>query len=156
MAPEQAPAQRIMIPVNADAESRLGVEDALRRHRAGAPLEVVFLHVAEPVEQWQVLRCMTRSEVADFQARGAMLILDEAARPLRAAGIPCREIFRTGDVVPTILDVAAQEDCEEILLPPPAPHWRRLISRNIVGRLRRRARGVTLTLVAAKTPTPRR
>lgn len=142
-------AQRIMIPVNADADSRRGVADALRRQRAGIPLEVVLLHVAEPVEQWQVLRCMTRAEVADFQSRSAAVFLDEAARPLKEAGIPCRTLYRTGGVVPTILDVAAEEGCAEILLPPPAPRWRRLFSRDIVGRLRRRARGVALTLEAA-------
>lgn len=146
---EPSRSQRIMIPVNADADSRRGVADALRRQRAGTPLEVVLLHVAEPVEQWQVLRCMTRAEVADFQSRGADLILDEAARPLREAGIPCRTLFRTGGVVPTILAVAAQEGCDEILLPPPTPRWRRLFSRDIVGRLRRRARGVALTLETA-------
>lgn len=148
---EPSRSQRIMIPVNADADSRRGVADALRRQRAGIPLEVVLLHVAEPIDQWQVLRCMTRAEVADFQSRSADFILDEAARPLKEAGIPCRAIFRSGGVVPTILDVAAHEGCEEILLPPETPRWRRLFSRGVVTRLRQRARGTRVTLVAAPT-----
>lgn len=138
MSQEPSCSQRIMIPVNADADSRRGVADALRRHRDGMPLDVVLLHVAEPIDQWQVLRCMTRAEVADFQSRSAECILDEAARPLKEAGIPCRTLYRSGSVVPTILDVAAQEGCDEILLPPPTPRWRRLFSRDIVRRLRRR------------------
>ncbi|GAB1392219.1 hypothetical protein MASR1M60_03820 [Rhodocyclaceae bacterium] len=133
---EPSRSQRIMIPVNADADSRQGVAEVLRRQRVGTPLDVVLLHVAEPVEQWQVLCCMTRAEVVDFQSRSAVLILDEAARPLKEAGIPCRTLYRRGGVVPTILAVTAEEGCDEILLPPPTPRWRRLFSRDIVRRLR--------------------
>lgn len=138
MNPQPSRSQRVMIPVTADADSRRGVAEALRRHHAGTPLEVVLLHVAEPVEQWQVLRCMTRTEVAEFQSRSADHILDEAARPLKDAGIPCHTLYRSGRVIPTIREVAAEEGCGEILLPPATPRWRRLFSRDIVRRLRRR------------------
>lgn len=141
--------QRLMIPVNADNESRRGVQTALQRQRAGEAVEVVLLHVAEPVTAWQVLRSMTRAEVAAFQAQSAAAFLVDAARPLVAAQIPCRTLFLSGSVVQTILDSAAANDCDEILLPAPATGWRKLFSRGVTAALHARARRVAVTMLGA-------
>jgi len=127
-----APPRRLLLPVDATAPSRRGVRHALRRAQAGEAIEVCLLHVGETVRQWEVLRFRTPQEIARFQSERAQVFLDEAARPLRAAGIASRAVFVEGDVVPSILDQAEQLACAEIVLPVPAARWRKLLSTDVV------------------------
>ena len=138
---------RIMVPINANDDSRWGLQYAVRRQIEGARLEVVLLNVGEPVTQWQVLRFRTQQEIADFQARRAQAFIEDASRILFAGDIPFRGIFRQGKIVFSILDAAEELICTEIVMPKPAPGVMKLFSRNIALNVQERKRSVHVVLV---------
>lgn len=130
---------RLLIPVDATERSRWGLQYALRLQRKGVPLQVFLLFVAEPVTRFEVLRFRTHDEIARFQKESGHSILEDAARPLAEAGIACEQVFREGDIVFHILDVAEKLDCDEIVLPMPRPCIACLLRRDIVREVLRQA-----------------
>ena len=109
---------RILIPINANEDSRRAIQYALRRQREGRDVEAILLHVGEPITQWEVLRFRTQQEIAQFQAERAQAFIDEASGMLETAGIPCRGLFKQGDVVFSILDTAEEAGCACREAPP--------------------------------------
>jgi nucleotide-binding universal stress UspA family protein len=147
-------AMRLLVPVDATERSRWGVEYALRQHRDGRPVEACLLFVAEPVTRLEVLRFRTHDEIARFQAESGRLILQDAARPLREAGIAGQEFFREGDIVFQILDTAEQLGCDAIVLPLPHARIARLLARDVVREVLRQTKGVPVVAVDAEgTPS---
>lgn len=144
--------KRLLIPINANEDSRRGVAMTLKRHQNGEAVEVILLHVAEPITQWQVLRSMTRAEVEKFQAERATSFIEEAAEPLMEANIPCRGMFKHGSVIQTILDTANELECDEILVPAPNTGWQRLLSRDVVTTLAGRSQRAKVMLVDQPKP----
>ncbi len=110
---------RLLIPVTATERSRWGVRYALRVAASGRPIEAVIINVAVRVDDWRVRRFLTRSEVASFMKDFAVAIAEDAATPLRAAGIPCRCESRSGDVMRALLDAADEHRCDAVVLPRP-------------------------------------
>lgn len=138
---------RLLVPINANADSRWGVAYALKRSSDRPCIEVCLLNVGEPVDQWEVLRFRTQTEIARFQAERAEVFLEEASRPLVAAGVPHRACYRQGPIVFSILDAAEEMACDEIIMPAANDGLGRLFSRNIVRAVRSRARHATLVTV---------
>lgn len=138
---------RILVPINANDDSRWGVQYALRRHRDGKAVEVVLLNVGEPITQWEVLRFRTQQEIAQFQSERAQAFIEEATEPLMAASIPCRGLFKQGDVVFSILDTAEETGCDEIAMPLPNKGFSGLFSRDIVEAVKRQQRDVPVVAV---------
>lgn len=139
--------KRLLVPINADEDSRWGAAYAMRCHKAGEELEVCFLNVGEIITQWQVLRVRTQAEIASFQAGRAEAFIEEASRPLLDAGIECRGFFKRGDIVFSILDTAEELQCDEIVLPLPQAGWSALLSRGLVGAIARGRRSVAVVMV---------
>jgi hypothetical protein len=139
--------KRMLLPMDASGRSRWAIRYALARHQGGEPVDATLLVVGEPVTDWQVLRFRTHEEVARFQAERARYLMEEAAQPLVRSGIPCRTLFREGDLAFEILDAAEQFDCTEIVLPAPPPRLLALLSRDTVREVLRRKRGVPVVLV---------
>lgn len=139
---------RILVPINANEDSRRGVQYALRQKRAGREVEVILLHVGEPITQWQVLRFRTQQEIAQFQAERAQAFIEEASAALAAAGVPCRGLFRQGDVVFSILDTAEETECDEIAMPPPNKGLSSVFSRDLALAVRRRRRDIPVIAVS--------
>lgn len=138
---------RILVPINANDDSRWGVRYALRRHGEGERVEVILLNVGEPITQWEVLRFRTQLEIAQFQANSARAFIDEATGLLTAANIPCRGFFRQGELVFSILDTAEEADCDEIVMPLPGKGFPGFFSRDVVAAVLRRQRDVPVVLV---------
>lgn len=139
---------RILIPINANDDSRWGVQYALRQKRAGREVEVILLHVGEPITQWQVLRFRTQQEIAQFQAERAQAFIAEASEALTAAEVPCRGLFRQGDVAFSILDTAEEMECDEIAMPPPNQGFSSLFSRDFTPAVRRIRRDIPVIAVS--------
>lgn len=146
-------ALRLLVPINANDDSRWGIAYALRLHAAGTAIEVCLLHVGEPVTQWEVLRFRTQDEISRFQSERAETFLEEARQPLAAQDISCRSYFRSGEVVFTILDAAEELACDEIVMPAPLEGLLGLLSKGIVAEIRERNRGSRIVLVD-RTGTP--
>lgn len=138
---------RILVPINANEDSRWGVRYALRRHREGKQVEVILLNVGEPITQWQVLRFRTQQEIAQFQSDTAQAFIEDAARALVAENIPYRGFFKQGDVVFSILDTAEELNCDEIAMPPPKKGLSSLFCRDIVHAVERQQRDVPVVAV---------
>jgi len=138
---------RILVPINANDDSRWGVQYALRRHREGKQVEVILLNIGEPIVQWQVLRFRTQQEIAQFQSERAQAFIEEATLPLAAEDIPCRGIFKQGDVVFSILDTAEELDCDEIAMPVPRKGFPSIFSRGTILAVRSKQRDVPVIAV---------
>jgi universal stress protein family protein len=139
--------RRLLLPVDATERSRWGIRHVLARHQAGQAVDVALLFVGEPVTDWRVLRFRTHAEIARFQAERAHYLLDEAAQPLAGHGIPCRTLFREGEVVFEILDAAEQLNCSEIVLPKAPPRLLTLLSSDVVRGVLRHQRSVPVVIV---------
>ena len=140
---------KLLLPIDATERSRWGINYAIGRKQSGRDVAVSLLFVAEPVTNWEVLRFLSQEKVRRFQAERGNYLLEDAAQPLRQAGIPAQTNFREGDIAFQILDVAEQLDCDEIVLPMPYPRWARLLSPDIVREVTRRQRSVPVTTVNA-------
>ncbi|MCM2289874.1 MAG: universal stress protein [Sulfuritalea sp.] len=138
---------RILVPINANDDSRWGVQYALRQKREGREVEVILLHVGEPITQWQVLRFRTQQEIAQFQAERAQAFIEEASAALKAADVPCRGLFKQGDVIFSILDTAEETECDEIAMPPPNKGFSGIFSRDFALAVRRRQRDIPVIAV---------
>ncbi len=145
-----ARAKRLLIPVDPTERSRWGIRYAMRLRRSGNPVQVVLLFVSEPVTAPEVLRFRTQAEIARFQAECGAHILHDAAQPLTAAGVSCQEIYREGDVVEQIGDVAEQLGCEAIVLPLPHARIAKLLSRDVVREVIKRAKSVPVVTTDAE------
>lgn len=141
---------KLLLPIDATERSRWGINYAIWRKQSGRDVAVSILFVAEPVTGWEVLRFLSQEEVRRFQAERGNYLLEDAAQPLRQAGIPAQMNYREGDIVFQILDVAEQLECDEIALPMPYPRWARLFSLDIVRELTRRQRSVPITTVNSR------
>jgi len=138
---------RILVPINANDDSRWGVQYALRRHREGIQVEVILLNIGESINQWQVLRFRTQQEVGQFQSERAQAFIEEATKPLADENIPCRGLFKQGDVVFSILDAAEEFDCDEIAMPVPKKRFPSIFSRGTILAVRSKQRDVTVIAV---------
>jgi len=140
---------RILVPINANDDSRWGVEYALRRHRQGDRLEVVLLNVGEPITQWEVLRFRTEQEIAQFQSARAQAFIEEASQRLMAQDIPWRGLFKQGKLAFAILDTAEELECDEIVMPAATTWMPSLFSSAVASAVARAQRSVPVVLVNA-------
>ncbi len=138
---------RLLVPINANQDSRWGVEYALRCHRQGLAVEVVLLNVGEPITQWEVLRFRTQQEIEQFQSERAQAFIEEASQPLAANEIACRGLFKQGKLVFSILDTAEELDCDEIVMPASKPWLACLFSSDVVSTVVHQQRGIPVVLV---------
>lgn len=138
---------RILVPINADEESRWGVQYAVHRHLEGINLEVVLLNIGESITQWQVLRFRTQQEISQFQSERAQIFIEDVCQQLAAENIPCRGIFKQGDIVFSILDTAEELGCDEITMPSQKQGVSPLFSRDIVSQVKRQQRAIPVVLV---------
>lgn len=146
----QAKVTRLLIPVDATERSRWGIRYALQQHDIGKPVQACLLFIAEPVTRLEVLRFRTHDEIARFQAESGRCILEDAALPLADAGVPCEQLYREGDIVFQILDVAEQLGCDEIVLPEPRPPIASLLRRDVARDVLRQARDVLVVTIDAQ------
>ncbi|MEF8699462.1 MAG: universal stress protein [Candidatus Accumulibacter sp. UW26] len=138
---------RILLPIDACDDSRWGIRYAIRRHRAGQRVEVILLNVGELISQWQVLRFYTEQELSRFQASSSKALIEDAAKPLREANIPCRGVFKQGEVAFAILDAAEELDCHEIAMPAPMTAWWNPFSSGVLLTVVKRQRSIPVFLV---------
>ena len=151
IAVDAAPSLHLLVPINAREDSRWALRYAAQRRRDGVRVEVVLLNVGEPVTQWEVLRFRTPQEITQFQSERAQAFIDEASAPLRERGIPVRGVFRQGEIVFSILDVAEEFACDEIVMPHHAScTLGGFLGGDIVSEVRRRQRDIPLVTVDAE------
>jgi nucleotide-binding universal stress UspA family protein len=139
--------RRLLVPVAAATEASRGLTYARQCQAAGLLVEVCLLHVIEPVEQWQVLRFLTRDEVAAFQEQRAADCLERSSAALAADQIPCRVVVRRGHLAESIIDAAEALGCAEIVMPRPGQVRCGWLAPSLAARVVRRSVRVPVTLV---------
>ena len=138
---------RLLLPIDATDKSRWGLQYALRKHREGTRLEVVLLNIGEPVTQWQVLRFRTQQEIAQFQSERAQAFIEQASQCLAMEDVPCHGVFRQGEAAFSILDVAEELDCDEIVMPEPKKCLLTVFSSGTLGAVLQQQRDVPIVVV---------
>lgn len=113
-------ARRLLIPIAAATKNAPGIDYARRCRNAGWPIEACLLHVIAPVDAWQVLRFLKQAEVVRFQEQRAADCLLRHAALLAAEDIPFRTIVRRGRLIESIVGVADELDCSEVVVPAPS------------------------------------
>jgi len=144
---------RLLVPFAAGERMQWALRYALAQHRAGHPVEIHLLYVAEPVTSWEVLRFRTQAEIAAFQAERARWLLDDAIGQLRQAGIRATGHYRQGDPAFEIADAAEQLGCDRIVLPRPRPRWQALFGRDVVREVIARATRARVVTIGADGKT---
>jgi hypothetical protein len=138
---------RILVPINANDDSRWGIRYALRRHGGGRQVEVILLNIGEPITDWRVLRFRTQKEIAQFQSERAQVFIEEASKLLAAEHVPWRGFFKQGEIVFSILDTAEELECDEIAMPAPRKGFSSLFFRDTVDAVTRQQRNVAVVTV---------
>ena len=139
--------RRLLLPINACEDSRWSLHYARQLHESGTPVEAILLNVGEPITQWEVLRFRTQQEIAEFQAARAQSFIDDASEQLQDAGIPWRGVYRHGDLVFSILDVAEELDCDEVVVPSHRKCLSDIFCRPTTAEIRRQQRHVPVVMV---------
>ena len=140
-------AVKLLISIDGSERARWGLHYARARARRGEELSVDLLFVAEPIQNWQVLRFWSRRQVAGFQSERGHFLLDDAERYLRDAGIPVQSHFCEGDAAYQILDAAQTLHSQEIVLPEHEGGWIYRLDRNIAKEIQGRLPPVRLVVV---------
>lgn len=138
---------RLLVPINANEDSRWGIQYAMRRHREGTQTDVILLNIGEPITQWEVLRFRTQQEIDQFQLERAQAFIEGASLLLAQDDIPCRGLFKQGELIFTILDTAEELDCDEIVMPAPSTWLSDLFSCGVVSTMLHQQRGIPLVVV---------
>jgi len=112
--------RRLLVPIAAATERSRGIDYAQRCLASACPVEVCLLHVIEPVDAWEVLRFLRRDEIERFQEQRAADCLARNAAVLAAEGIPFHSVVRRGHLIESIVGVAEEWGCSEIVVPTPS------------------------------------
>lgn len=106
---------RVLLPVDASANSLQAVEHVIARHAAGAALEVHLLHVRVPFSRY-IARFVSRSDHQAYHQQEAERALAPARDLLNRAGIRHTDHVEYGDKAETIRAVAERLGISQIVI----------------------------------------
>lgn len=115
LAPAAEGTSRVLLPVDASANSLQAVEHVIARRAAGAPLEVHLLHVRVPFSQY-IARFVSRRDHEGYHRQEAERALAPARDVLNRAGIPHTDHVEFGDKAETIREVANRLQVNQIVM----------------------------------------
>lgn len=115
LAPAAAGVTRILLPVDASANSLQAAEHVVSRHAAGALLEVHLLHVRAPLSQY-VARFLSRRDHDTYHRQEAERALAPVRDLLNRAGIRHTDHVEFGDKAETIRRVAESLGVNQIVM----------------------------------------
>jgi YjbE family integral membrane protein len=115
LAPAAEGISRILLPVDASANSLQAVEHAVARQAAGTPLEVHLLHVRVPFSQY-IARFVSRRDHEAYHRQEAERALAPARDMLNRAGIAHTDHVQFGDKAETIREVANRLQVGQIVM----------------------------------------
>lgn len=145
--------RRLLIPVKGPKRALSAVTYAIRLRAGAREVSVCLLHVEESTSQWPVLLGGTR--IIGARRLRTDSVFGPALHLLDGLDIEFAAYVRSGPVVFTILDVAEELDCDEIVVPAPGSALSHLWSRHVVTLLaanQRAARLVTVTKSGTAVP----
>jgi hypothetical protein len=145
--------RRLLIPVKDPKRAISAVMYAIRLRAEARNVAVCLLHVEESPTQWQAL--LGGARMPGERRCRTDAVFGPALHLLDGLDIEFAAYVRSGPVVFTILDVAEELDCDEIVVPAPGSALSYLWSRHVVTVLaasQRSARLVTVTKSGTALP----
>ena len=137
--------RHLLVPIKLSGQAAHAASYARKLRRQGISVQVSLLHVAPGGESFREYDASNRPPDDEYRAR---LLLTEAAALIVSENIAIGSLVRYGDIVFTILDVAEQLDCHEIVMPAAASLFRPVFMFDGIGaRLARRQRSVPIVTV---------
>lgn len=106
---------RILLPMDASANSLQAVENVIARHAAGVALEVHLLHVRVPLSQY-VARFLSRRDHQVYHRQEAERALAPARDMLNRSGVPYTDHVEFGDKAETIKAAAERLGVQQIVM----------------------------------------
>lgn len=137
--------RRLLIPVKSARSAVSAVTYAIRLRAEACQVTVCLLHVEESPTQWEAL--LGGASILGARRARADAVFGPALRLLDGLDIEFAAYVRPGPVVFTILDVAEELQCDEIVVPAPNSSLARLLSRHVVTVLMARQRVARLVAV---------
>lgn len=113
--PAAAGVTRILLPVDASANSLQAVEHVIARYAADTALEVHLLHVRVPLSQY-VARFLSRRDHQAYHQQEAERALAPARDMLNRSGVPHTDHVEFGDRAETIRHVAERLGVHQIVM----------------------------------------
>lgn len=107
--------KRVLLPVDASANSLEAVEHVIGRHAAGAAMEVHLLHVRAPLSQY-LARFISRGDSEAYHRQEAERALAPARDMLSRSGVPHTNHVEFGDKAETINAVAKRLGVQQIVM----------------------------------------
>lgn len=115
LAPAATGVSRVLLPVDASANSLQAVEHVIARHAAGGQLEVHLLHVRVPFSQY-IARFVSRHDHEAYHRQEAERALAPARDMLKRAAIQHTDHVEFGDKAETIREVANRLQVNQIVM----------------------------------------
>lgn len=113
--PAAAGVTRILLPVDASANSLQAVEHVIDRYAADKAIEVHLLHVRVPLSQY-VARFLSRRDHQTYHQQEAERALVPARDMLNRSGVPHTDHVEFGDKAETIRSVAERLGAHQIVM----------------------------------------
>lgn len=107
--------KRVLLPVDASANSLQAVEHVIGCHAAGAALEVHLLHVRAPLSQY-LARFISRGDREAYHQQEAERALAPARDMLNRGGVPHTDHVEFGDKAETIRQAAERLGVHQIVM----------------------------------------
>jgi nucleotide-binding universal stress UspA family protein len=111
---EDAEMHKVLLPIDGSDRSKRAIDFLITRLKSIGPVEVVLLNV-QPTPETRALAMHRDVILADLR-RSAEEDLAEPRQRLDAAGISCKERLEFGEVAQSIVQVAGEEGCEQIIM----------------------------------------
>jgi nucleotide-binding universal stress UspA family protein len=105
---------KVLLPIDGSDQSRRATDFLVTRIKHIGPLEAVLLNV-QPTPETRALAMRRDVILADLR-QTAEKELAEPRERLKAAGIPSKKRIEFGDVAESVVQVAREEGCEEIIM----------------------------------------
>jgi nucleotide-binding universal stress UspA family protein len=107
--------EKVLLPIDGSDQSRRAIDFFIvARIKHKGPVEAVLLNV-QPTPEIRAL-AMRRDAILSDLRQSAENELAEPRERLVAAGIPCKARIEFGDVAETVVEVAREEGCQQIIM----------------------------------------
>lgn len=106
----------ILLPVDGSAGSLNAAHHVIRLNAITPDLQVHLVNVQSPGDDWGVRRMIKPEELARMEQEWAEAAMEPARRLLQAAGVNHDEHLAQGEVAPTIVRLAHELNCDQIVM----------------------------------------
>jgi nucleotide-binding universal stress UspA family protein len=113
---KEAAMLKALVPVDGSENALRAVRHLINLVKGREPMEVFLLNVQEPIDAWEVRRCLKPEEIEAMQEVRGGDALKAARELLEQAGVPFTAEVLIGDLAPSIAGYAKRMGCDKIIM----------------------------------------